>query len=198
MPENFVKWAAKNEEKAASLGIPAFKQPSVKSIKPVSTPHKGFSIYKEYSNGGRIEIMDGYVKKSDHKDLHTIAREWAKEGKVVQMTTDVHYKSDMYGQVFGTLRGTKYERKCPDLIVNSKFYEYESYVPPFNKRKISHMIKKGTVQSSRIIINNNKGASDRYIIRNIIERRRDRNFKYDINEVWLYEKGKIRKLKWNF
>ena len=56
------------------------------------------------------------------------------------------------------------------------------------------MIKKGTEQSSRIIINNNKGASDRFILRNIRERMEDKNFKYEINEVWLYEKGKLRLL----
>ena len=69
-----------------------------------------------------------------------------------------------------------------------------SYLSPFRKEKISHMIKKGSAQSSRIIINNNKGASDRYIRRNILERLQDKNFKWDINEVWLYEKGKVRLL----
>jgi len=74
------------------------------------------------------------------------------------------------------------------------FYEYESYIPPFNKKKISHMIRKGTEQSSRIIINNSKGASDRYIRDNIYKRLKDKAFKFDINEVWLYEKGKLRLL----
>ena len=56
------------------------------------------------------------------------------------------------------------------------------------------MIKKGSIQSSRIIINNNKGASDRYIRRNIFERLQEKNFKREIDEVWLYEKGKLRLL----
>jgi hypothetical protein len=56
------------------------------------------------------------------------------------------------------------------------------------------MIKKGAAQSSRIIINNNKGASDRYIRDNIYKRLKDKNFNYDIDEVWLYEKGKLRVL----
>jgi hypothetical protein len=58
------------------------------------------------------------------------------------------------------------------------------------------MIKKGSIQSSRIIINNNKGASDRYIRQNIVKRSSDKTFKHNIDEVWLYEKGKVRKLIW--
>jgi hypothetical protein len=51
----------------------------------------------------------------------------------------------------------------PDLLIDGKFYEVENYKPPFKKEKISNMINKGSGQSSRIIISNNKGASDRYI-----------------------------------
>jgi hypothetical protein len=42
----------------------------------------------------------------------------------------------------------------------------------------------------------NKDASDRFIQQNIIKRLNDKTFKYKIEEVWLYEKGKVRKLKW--
>jgi hypothetical protein len=167
---------------------------SVRQIKPVSTPHQGFSIYKEYSNGGRIEIMHGYVKKSDYKDLRTIAHAWAVEGKVVQITTNPHFKTNEYKQIFGALMGTPYERKCPDFIIDGVFYEYENYQPPFRKQKISNMISKGLKQSSRIIINNNKGVTDRYILTNIHNRFRDKTFKSNINEVWVYEKGKVRLL----
>jgi hypothetical protein len=78
--------------------------------------------------------------------------------------------------------------------VDGVFYEYESYTPPFKKKKISHMIKKGATQASRIVINNNGGASDRYIRDNVYKRIKEKNFKYDISEVWLYEKGKLRLL----
>jgi len=53
------------------------------------------------------------------------------------------------------------------------------------------MISHGVKQSSRIIINNNKGASDRYIKRLIYDRI---NYTYDIEEVWIYEKGNVRLL----
>jgi hypothetical protein len=51
-----------------------------------------------------------------------------------------------------------------------------------------NMISKGAKQSSRIIINNNKGANHRLIRRNIYNRAVLE--KQNIEEVWIYEKGK--------
>jgi hypothetical protein len=87
------------------------------------------------------------------------------------------------------LIGTKYDRKCPDLIINGKFYEYESYKPPFKIEKISNMLSRGLKQSSCIIINNNKGDIHRNIKKNI--HNRITNEKQDIDEVWVYEKGEV-------
>jgi len=49
-------------------------------------------------------------------------------------------------------------------------------------------------QSSRIIIDNSAGSSDAFILKSIINRLKDENFKYDIEEVWVYEKGKVRRI----
>ena len=149
-------------------------------------------MYKKIKDNGKIEIIDGYKKKRDHSDLISISRFFAQKGDSITITTSIHFKDDKYKEVFGALIGTKYERKCPDLVINGKYYEYESFVPPFKKEKVSHMISNGLKQSSRIIINNNKGCSDRYILTNIYNRLRDKNFKNDIDEVWVYEKGKVR------
>ena len=148
-------------------------------------------MYKNFKNTGNIEIVAGYKKKADHKDLITISRFFAQKGESVTITTDIHFKDEKYKEVFGALIGTKYERKCPDLIIKGKFYEYESFVPPFSKKKVSTMLKKGLLQSSQIIINNNKGASDRYIKKLIYDRI---NKGQTIDEVWLYEKGQLRLL----
>jgi hypothetical protein len=149
-------------------------------------------VYKEFGNGGKIEIMEGYIPKTDHKDLLAISKYFAEKGDKVQITTDVHFKDEKYKEVFGGLIGTKYERKCPDLIINGKYYEYESFIKPFKKGKISNMLSKGLKQASHVIINNNKGASDRYVLHSVYNRLRDENFKNNIDEVWLYEKGKVR------
>lgn len=53
------------------------------------------------------------------------------------------------------------------------------------------MISHGAKQSPFLIIDN-KGCSDRYIIKSIHDRLRDKTFSREINEVWVYEKGKIR------
>jgi len=155
----------------------------------------GFKVRKEFKNGGKIIVHESIDKKApDYKDNLTIATFFAKEGKIATLTPKLHPKSEEYKRVYSSLLKTKYSGKSPDLQIGGVFFEYESYRPPFNKRKISHMLKKGAEQSPNIIINNNKGASDRYIRRNIIQRILDKNFKYDINQVWLYEKGKLRLL----
>ena len=151
-----------------------------------------FKIYKQYKNGGKVLIHTEVDRKlSDFKTLLTISNLFAKEGKTVEITPRVHFKSDEYKEIYGSLIGTAYKRKCPDLQIDEMFYEYESFIPPFKKEKVSHMIKKGLQQSSRIIIDNNKGCNVRYILKNIHNRLRDKSFKLDINEVWLYEKGKV-------
>ena len=141
-----------------------------------------FKTYKQYENGGKVltpKIID--KKASDYKPLISIANFFAKEGKTVMLTPVVHFKSDEYKQIYGSLIGTIYERKCPDLQINRVFYEFEDYSPPFRKKKISHMISQGVKQSSRIIINNTKGASDRFIRDNIYKRIKDKTFNMEIN-----------------
>lgn len=201
VPENFKNWINDNADRiemANNRGtLPDFLKDNATFVdveKIGVSQEQLFNMYKKFKNGGEIEIIDGYKKKPDHKDLISISRGFAKNGNSVKITTNIHFKDEKYKEVFGGLIGTKYERKCPDLIINGEFYEYENYLPPFNKEKISHMIKRGSAQSSRIIINNNKGASDRYIRNNIYKRLKDKNFKYDIDEVWLYEKGIVRML----
>ncbi|MDR2765379.1 MAG: hypothetical protein LBB90_10180 [Tannerella sp.] len=206
-PKTLNEWGKKNGERiAGAKQLPYGMMDNAKflslqpnQIKTDSSPShmdtkQLFSLYKTFTGGGKVEIMNGYTPKSDHKDLLTIARYFAQKGDKVQITTDIHFKDEIYRDVFGRLEGTPYERKCPDLIINGKYYEYESFMKPFKKRKMANMISHGTKQSSRIIINNNKGVVDRYIHRNILERLKDKNFKYDIDEVWLYEKGKVKRI----
>lgn len=151
----------------------------------------GITTKKVYPNGAKVSVMDGVdTKKSDYKDLLTIARDFAQDGKDVTLMERIHKKDERYKQVYRALLGTKYENKCPDLLIDGKFYEYESFKRPWNKRKISNMLSHGLEQSDRIIIDNNGGANDRFIQRSIELRRKLP--KSQIKEVWLYEKGKVR------
>ena len=56
------------------------------------------------------------------------------------------------------------------------------------------MLKRGAEQARHIIIDNNKGASDRFIVNMIVKRLNDKNFKGEIETVSVYEKGHIRQI----
>lgn len=149
-----------------------------------------YIIWKAFEGGGRIFQMKGVDKsKPDYKSILTIATLFAREGHQVKILTSCHYKSHEYNLVFGTLFGTKYERKCPDLLIDGKFYEYEGFEKPWNRRKIKNMLAHGLLQASKIIIDNTRGASDRIIRKAIIARLK---IGTTIDEVWLYEKGEKR------
>ena len=118
---------------------------------------------------GSVRIMGGMdMSKPDTVDLIHIAECFARMGCEVVIL----------------LIGTKYERKCPDLMIDGYYYEYESYVRPWAKRKLSNMITDGLRQSDRIILDNRDGASYRQIIRSIRARL---NINAQIKEVWIYD-----------
>lgn len=149
-----------------------------------------FTLYKAFDSGGSIRLMKGLDKtKSDFKALLTLATLFAREGYEVKILTSYHFKSSEYSAVYGRLYGTKYERKCPDMLVDDVFYEYEGFENPWKKEKVRRMISHGMKQSANIIINNTKGASDRFLRQAIVARL---NIGATIREVWLYEKGKKR------
>lgn len=139
--------------------------------------------------------MEGLDKNaSDYNDIMSIGRWFAELGNVVQVLGNIHFKNPDYGKYFGSLVGTEYHKKCPDLKIGDKLYEYEGFVGPWNKRKLSRMLSHGAKQSPYLIIKNTKGCSDRFILRSIKDRLCDQNFHHGIKEVWLYEKGSVRLL----
>ena len=149
-----------------------------------------FSKWKTFEGGGNIYLMNGVDKnKPDFKTIITLSILFAKEGHQVRILTSCHFKSPEYKTIFGSLFGTKYERKCPDLLIDGVFYEYEGFEKPWKKEKVRRMISHGMKQSARMIIKNTKGASDRFIRQAVIARL---NVGATIKEVWLYEKGRKR------
>ena len=151
-----------------------------------------FTTAKTYEGGGRVLIMNGVDKsKPDYKAILTLATLFAKDGSIARILTSCHFKSEEYKLIFGPLTGTKFERKCPDLLIDDKFYEYEGFEKPWKKEKVRRMVSHGMKQSARMIINNTKGASDRFIRQAIVARI---NVGATIMEVWLYEKGRKRLL----
>ena len=134
---------------------------------------------------GSVRMMDGLdLSKPDSTDLKHIAECFARMGCEVVILHPVHYKSPEYAAIYGPLLGTKYERKCPDLLIDGNYYEYESYVRPWAKRKLSNMITDGLRQSDRIILDNRDGASFRQILRSVRARLK---INAPIKEVWVYD-----------
>ena len=71
--------------------------------------------------------------------------------------------------IFGTLRGTPYYGKCPDLLIDESWYEHEGYTNVNPKTNFSNMCKRGLRQSGRIILED-CGLTDGYMKRNILVR----------------------------
>ena len=143
-----------------------------------------FVLYKQYQNGGKIWLMLGIdTNGSDYNDIMAIAECLAESGHEVKVLHAVHYKDPLYREVYGELIGTRYYRKCPDLLVDGKLYEYESYVRPWTKRKLSNMLTNGLRQSERIIIDNREGTSIRQISRAVQSRL---NVNATIGEVLIF------------
>ena len=152
----------------------------------------GFETVKSFDNGGEAAVHDLVNRKSgDYQDVLTICTHFAKKGSKTKILPQVHFKNPLYKSLYGDLIGTPFENKCPDFKVGNHFYEYESHTRPFNTNKVRKMITRGLEQSSRIVIDNSEGATDNYILKTIQNRLREGQL---INEVWLFEKGKIRNL----
>lgn len=148
---------------------------------------------KRFNNGGLLSVMSGLDRKaSDYNAIMEIGKRFAQMGHKVQVLGRIHYKSPFYQKYFGLLIGTDYFRKCPDLRIDDIMYEYEGYVGSWNKGKLSRMLSHGAKQSPNIIIKNTRGCSDRFIIKNIHDRIKDKTFKHEISEVWVYEKWNVK------
>ena len=112
-----------------------------------------FALYKQYSDGGRVWLMLGLdTSESDYKDILTVADYLASVGHEVKVLHALHYKDPLYQQVFGDLVGTRYYRKCPDLLVDGDYVEYESYKTDQPKKAFRNMLHNGLSQSDNVII----------------------------------------------
>ena len=150
-----------------------------------------FALYKEYSGGGKIWLMLGLdTSGSDYEDILAVANCLAERGHEVKVLHAVHYKDPVYRSVFGELIGTRYYRKCPDLLVDGCFIEYESYTSDNPKNAFRNMLHNGLVQSDSVIIRN-CGLTDGYMIRKVLSKIEKG---VPISSIWIYEGSLIRLL----
>lgn len=103
--------------------------------------------YFRNDKGALIAPFGDYA--NDLNDLRVIAKHFADSGeKVYIMPKITHFDNDLYKCLF---RGA-YSKKCPDLLVGEKYFEYESYVVLKEKETLSKMVKNGLYQASNIIV----------------------------------------------
>jgi len=152
-----------------------------------------FVLYKLYPSGGKIWLMLGLDStRSDYDDIMAIADCLAEKGHEVKILRAVHYKDPLYREVFGELIGTRYYRKCPDLLVDGDFVEYESYKTDKPKNAFRNMLHGGLAQSNRIIIRQ-CSLTDGYMIQQIQGQIQNG---IPITTVWIFD-GKETRLLYN-
>ena len=150
-----------------------------------------FDLYKQYPDGGKIWLMQGVdSSSSDYDDILAIAICLATEGHEVKILRPVHYKDPIYREVFGELIGTEYYRKCPDLLIDDYFVEYESYTTDQAKNAFRNMLHNGLSQSNNIILRQ-CNLSDGYMIRKIQSKLLEGA---TISSVCLFDGKRVRQL----
>ena len=148
-----------------------------------------FVLHKEYENGGKVWLMQGLdSSKTDYNDLLSIAEWFADAGHSVEVLSPLHYKDTGYRPVFGELIGSPYYRKCPDLRIDTNYYEYEDFLTEDPKNALRNMLHNGLKQSDRVIIKQ-CGVSDGYI-RRALEGLKKSGI--TITELWILEDSSIR------
>lgn len=140
---------------------------------------------KHYDNGGRI-LQHELVKEtdSDFPKLMEVAEFFAQEGKEVKLTPKLdRFSKFVYENIYHSLIGTRYEGKCPDLLVDDNWYEHEGFTTTNPKNAFRNMVGHGLKQSSRIIIDRPE-VTERYMSRILHQRVKDGAL---IDEVWIRE-----------
>ena len=129
-------------------------------------------ILASFQNGGRVLVYNAIDRSTeDFRRILSCAKFFAKQGRQVVMPPklDVPYKNPAYDMIFGSLRGTPYYGKCPDLIVDGVWFEHEGFSGEKPKSSFRNMCNHGFKQSDRIIIED-CGLTDRQMRKSLAER----------------------------
>ena len=148
-------------------------------------------VLSRYPNGGTLTVYNSIDRTTgDFHRIRCCAEFFARQGKTVVMTPklDVPYKNPAYDMIYGSLKGTPYYGKCPDLLVNGVWYEHEGYSNVNPKTNFSNMMKRGLRQSNRVILED-CGLTDGYMKRNVLVRMSENQM---ITEVLVRKGDEIR------
>ena len=118
--------------------------------------------YKEYPNGGKIDIYSIVDREaSDFDNILACCDYFAKKGDktIIYPRFDVTTNNPQYQEIFAFLKDTPYWGKCPDFSVNGAWYEHEGYKETKDltnhKKQLStfcNMLGRGVKQSDRVVV----------------------------------------------
>lgn len=130
-----------------------------------------FEPKREYNNGGKILVHQLVnPEDTDYQKLIQIADFFARQGKQASLTPKMSRPPKfLYEDIYRSLIGTRFENKCPDLLIDGKWYEHEGFISDNPKRALKNMLNDGLKQSNRLIIDQPQ-LTDRYILHNIWKR----------------------------
>ena len=144
-----------------------------------------------YNNKGETyKVGDGQVTiselvnrgDSDYGKLVQVAEEFAKMGKEVTLTPKMSRPPKFkYECIYGSLMGTKFEGKCPDLNADGDWYEHEGFTTVNPRNAFRNMLTDGLRQSNRIVVDQPE-LSEAYMKRVVHHRLMQGQ---DIEEIWL-------------
>lgn len=141
-------------------------------------------VMAAFPNGGRVVVYNAIDRTTeDFRRILCCAKHFAQQGKQVVMPPklDVPYKNPAYDRIFGSLRGTPYYGKCPDMQVDGVWYEHEGFSGEKPKRSFRNMCNHGFKQSDRIIIED-CGLTDRQMRKSLAERIKKGS---SVAELWI-------------
>lgn len=126
-------------------------------------------VVSTFPNGGEVVVYNAIDRSTeDFRRILSCANFFARQGKKVVLPPklDVPYKNHAYDKIFGSLRGTPYYGKCPDLLVDGVWYEHEGFTGNKPKNSFRNMCNHGFKQSDKIVIED-CGLTDGYMLRSI-------------------------------
>ena len=148
-------------------------------------------VLVRHTNGGSLTVYNSIDRTTG--DFHRIlscAEYFARQGRTVVVTPklDVPYKNPAYDLIYGTLRGTPYYGKCPDLLVDGVWYEHEGFCGSNPKRSFRNMCNHGFKQSERVIIED-CGLTERQMRKSLAERLKNG---IAVDELWIHDDEGLR------
>lgn len=181
-----------NVTKTDGSGTTVQRTMPTKFTLPPQQPVLQKGTFDEYKCGdGIVQIHKNVNQKdSDYTRLVQVAEAFAKDGSTVLLAPKMHnVRTKEYDTIYGSLKGTKFYGKCPDICKNGAWYEHEGFTTDNAKKALHNMLTHGLKQSNKLVIDE-PNLTDKYILHIILKRIEQGA---DIEEIHIRnETGRVR------